>query len=207
MVLNCKVGSISFVYMGIPIGGNVCRLSFREPILSRIKSRAPWVDWNTVCRSKEVGGLRVWRIKEFNIVLLRKWCWRLLVEKESLWFRVLSASYGEEDGWVKEGGCDASLWLGWRMVKRGVGGVDKDDRWLWTLETSYEFSGRSLYNFLTVQLPITLPTKDSLFRHSVIDANSRECVAACVIAVVSQRSGAPSYKLFGLLAFGKFGKK
>lgn len=32
--------------------------------------------------------------------------------------------------------------------------VDKDDRWLWTLETSYEFSVRSLYNFLTVQLPI-----------------------------------------------------
>ena len=49
-----------------------------------------WVDWNTVCRGKEVGGLEVRRIREFNIALLGKWCWRLLEERESLWFTVLS---------------------------------------------------------------------------------------------------------------------
>ena len=39
MVLNCKVGSIPFVYLSMPIGGNSRRLSFWEPLLNRIKSR------------------------------------------------------------------------------------------------------------------------------------------------------------------------
>jgi len=34
-----------------------------------------WMDWNSVCRSKEVEGLGVRRINEFNYVLLGKWCW------------------------------------------------------------------------------------------------------------------------------------
>ena len=57
-----------------------------------------WVDWNTVCRSKEVGGLGVRRIREFNLALLGRWCWRLLVDSSSLWFRVLAARYGVEGG-------------------------------------------------------------------------------------------------------------
>jgi hypothetical protein len=144
MVLNCKVGSIPFVYLGLPIGGNARRLSFWDPLITRIKTRlsgwkskhlslggrlvllksvlsslpvyalsffkAPsgivssiesilkcffwggsddhrkiaWVDWNTVCRSKEFGGLGVRRISEFNIALLGKWCWRLLTDTGSL---------------------------------------------------------------------------------------------------------------------------
>ena len=32
--------------------------------------------------SKEVGGLGVKRLKEFNISLLAKWCWRCLVDRE-----------------------------------------------------------------------------------------------------------------------------
>ena len=43
-----------------------------------------WVDWHSICRSQEVGGLGVRRIKEFNFALLGKWCWRLLVDKDSL---------------------------------------------------------------------------------------------------------------------------
>ena len=51
-----------------------------------------WVDWNSVCLSKEVGGLGVRRIREFNYALLGKWCWSLLVDRESLWFSVLTAA-------------------------------------------------------------------------------------------------------------------
>jgi len=32
--------------------------------------------------SKEVGGLGVRRLKEFNIALLGKWCWRCLMDMD-----------------------------------------------------------------------------------------------------------------------------
>ena len=153
LVLNCKVGNLPFVYLGMPIGGDACQLSFWEPLILRIRTRlssmhvyalsffkAPsgiisfiesilnyffwvgndnqkknsWVDWNSVCLSKEVGGLGVRRIREFNNALLGKWCWRLLVEKECLWYRVLSARYGEEGGRLLDGGGSASAW--WRVI-------------------------------------------------------------------------------------------
>jgi hypothetical protein len=75
--------------------------------------------------------------------------------------------------------------------------VDKDDRWLWNLESSNVFSVRSAYNVLTSQPPIELPmivsslwhkdvplkavlfawrlfrdrlpTKDNLHRHGVLN--------------------------------------
>jgi len=31
--LQCRVGSLPFVYLGLPIGGNVRRLLFWEPII------------------------------------------------------------------------------------------------------------------------------------------------------------------------------
>jgi hypothetical protein len=36
-----------------------------------------WVNWEQVCFSKEYEGLRVSRIREFNLALLEKWCCRL----------------------------------------------------------------------------------------------------------------------------------
>ncbi|PNX61551.1 receptor-like kinase [Trifolium pratense] len=35
-------------------------------------------------------------MREFNLVLLGKWCWRLLVDREGMWFRVPEARYGLE---------------------------------------------------------------------------------------------------------------
>ena len=39
LVMRCKVKSIPFVYLGLPISGNVRLLSFWEPLILRIKSR------------------------------------------------------------------------------------------------------------------------------------------------------------------------
>jgi len=35
-----------------------------------------WIKWHIVCLDKENGGLRVCKIREFNLTLLEKWCWR-----------------------------------------------------------------------------------------------------------------------------------
>ena len=39
MVLNCKVGTIPFMYLGLPIGGNASQLPFWEPLINHINSR------------------------------------------------------------------------------------------------------------------------------------------------------------------------
>jgi exonuclease III len=52
LVLNCNVGSLPFVYLGLPIGGNARRLAFWEPVLNRIKSRLSV--WN--CKHLSLGG-------------------------------------------------------------------------------------------------------------------------------------------------------
>jgi hypothetical protein len=38
-VLNCKVGKVPFMYLGLSIGGDPRRLAFWEPVLNTIKSR------------------------------------------------------------------------------------------------------------------------------------------------------------------------
>jgi len=60
---------------------------------------------------KEVGGLGVRRIMDFNLALLGKRCWRMVMDREGLWFRLLVAIYGLERGRLKASGCDGSVWL------------------------------------------------------------------------------------------------
>jgi hypothetical protein len=55
------------------------------------------------------------------VALLGKWCWRMLVEKEGLWYQVLKARYGEVGGRLVEGGRDSSIW--WRMLSDIRGGL------------------------------------------------------------------------------------
>jgi hypothetical protein len=43
-VLECSVGTIPFVYLGLPIGGDPRRLSFWAPVVHRIRTRLS--GWN-----------------------------------------------------------------------------------------------------------------------------------------------------------------
>ena len=184
-LLNCKVGKILFLYLGLSIGGDLRKLAFWEPVIDTIKTRlagwqsrflsfggrlillkavltsllvyalsffkAPsgiisliesifnkkiwggsgdnrkisWIAWSSICLQKENGGLGARKLKEFNIALLGKWCWRMLLDRGGLWYRVLVARYGEEAGRLVVGGRSASSW--WReivKIRDGVGEID-----------------------------------------------------------------------------------
>jgi hypothetical protein len=83
-----------------------------------------WINWDSICSPKEDGGLGVRRMGTFNLSLLGKWCWRMLVDKEGLWYRVLKARYGEVGGRLQEGGRQGSL--RWRMLCQIRGGVGEE---------------------------------------------------------------------------------
>lgn len=53
-----------------------------------------WIAWSYIYSRKEYGGLGVRQLREFNLALLGKWCWRMLVDRGGLWYRVLVARYG-----------------------------------------------------------------------------------------------------------------
>jgi hypothetical protein len=86
------------------LGGGVCEVSHK----------IAWLKWDSVCLHVNRGGLGVWSLGEFNLSLLGKWCWRLMVDKEGLWYRVLKARYREVGGRIKVGDRNASRW--WRMI-------------------------------------------------------------------------------------------
>jgi len=65
---------------------------------------------------KGVGGLGVRTLREFNLALLGKWCWRQITDRKGLWFRLLAARYGLEGGRIKAGGREVYVW--WREMTR-----------------------------------------------------------------------------------------
>lgn len=153
--LNCSLGDIPFVYLGLPIGdkpsdkhvwnkvverlenklvkwennflfGGLLVLTnavltslplyflsfYKIPtfILNRLKRlqchffmggslgekrKIACVSWDVVCKSKEKGGLGVKNLEWFNIALLGKWVWRLLVGNNALWSKLLIFKYGD----------------------------------------------------------------------------------------------------------------
>jgi hypothetical protein len=81
-----------------------------------------------MCTRNKDGGLRVRRLREFNVALLGKWCYRMLVDKGVLWYRVLSARYGVDGGRVLEGIRRRSGWWKYMVCNRdGGGGWSQDN--------------------------------------------------------------------------------
>jgi hypothetical protein len=91
---------------------------------SEDKQKISWIGCNSICLRKEYGGLGVRRLRDFNTALLGKWCWRLLVERDGLWRKVLVARNGVEDGGLEDGGRSCSSW--WREIVSIRDGLGED---------------------------------------------------------------------------------
>ena len=76
-----------------------------------VSKKIAWIKRDSVRLPVSRVGLGIRRLWEFNLSLLGKWCWRMMVDKVGLWYRVLKARYG---GRLKEGGSNSSRW--WRTI-------------------------------------------------------------------------------------------
>ena len=56
------------------------------------------VKWQNALKKFESGGLNIGSLDVTNLSLLAKWWWRFLVEKDSLWVKVITNLYGEGGG-------------------------------------------------------------------------------------------------------------
>jgi hypothetical protein len=179
--LNCRIGSLPFKYLGLPVGANPRLSSTWAPMVDSIRRRLGswgnkfvslggrivlinavlnalpifflsflkmpvkvwrevvkiqrnflwgglmnrrklcWVKWADICKPKKEGGLGIKNLRLMNSSLLSKWRWKILVEGNELWKKVLVAKYGDSvvgksrlD--VNDFGVGASVW--WRDICR-----------------------------------------------------------------------------------------
>lgn len=62
----------------------------------KVKQRKiKWVAWASIYRPKKKGGLGVKYCRRFNVALLNRWHWRMLIETYSLWHDLLSFRHGD----------------------------------------------------------------------------------------------------------------
>lgn len=80
----------------IHVWKEICRI--QQSILwgdSKLKRRIQWVSWKKIYRPKESERLGVMDVELFNKILICKWKWKVLVEDEALWTRLLKHIYGK----------------------------------------------------------------------------------------------------------------
>jgi hypothetical protein len=67
------------------------------------KRKYHMVDWATICKPKEVGGLGILNTKLMNIALMLKWIWKLYQNAEGLWADLIRAKYlGDRDLFARD---------------------------------------------------------------------------------------------------------
>ena len=77
------------------------------------------VNWMTLCTKKKKGGLGLRRFSNLNKVLLCKWCWRFVNERNSLWRKVISSKFGEGIGGWSFGNIKGGFRVGlWREIRK-----------------------------------------------------------------------------------------
>jgi hypothetical protein len=75
------------------------------------------VDWATVCKPKELGGLGILNTKLMNIALMLKWVWKLYQNDEGLWADLIRAKYLRgRDLFSKETSANGSQF--WKSIQK-----------------------------------------------------------------------------------------
>ncbi|XP_071688225.1 uncharacterized protein [Rutidosis leptorrhynchoides] len=89
-LLPFKVGKLPVKYLGVPLLDKRLGVADCREIIDKIKCELSKgkakVAWKIVCTPKNQGGLGLKHLREWNDVLLTKQLWKLIEQKDSLWF-------------------------------------------------------------------------------------------------------------------------
>ncbi|XP_074292304.1 uncharacterized protein LOC141619182 [Silene latifolia] len=94
-------------YMGLPTGAD------------NGKRKIPWIALKRLCKPMSIGGLGFRDFHDFNIALLGKQAWRLLVNRDSLMSRVIRGKYFLNGSYMKAslGNNPSYTWSGFWEAK------------------------------------------------------------------------------------------
>ena len=79
------------------------------------------MDWNSICKPKEEGGLGIRHLRQMNQSLLGMWLWRIGEGSDGLWRQVLDWKYSvPRNGWELQDAHKKSsaIWRGFLSVKK-----------------------------------------------------------------------------------------
>ncbi|KAK1379408.1 hypothetical protein POM88_026152 [Heracleum sosnowskyi] len=77
-----------------------------------------WRKWDILTRAKSEGGMGFRDLKVFNLALLAKQCWRLVLNPSSFWARVLKGIYFPRDNFLNAKKGSRASWL-WNNLLKG----------------------------------------------------------------------------------------
>ncbi|XP_020874084.1 uncharacterized protein LOC110226497 [Arabidopsis lyrata subsp. lyrata] len=86
---------------------------------SKDKHKIPWVAWRKITNPKNVGGLAIRDLKDFNVALLAKQSWRLLQQPFSLMARVFKAKYYPKQN-LFEAKVKSQSSYAWKSISQGT---------------------------------------------------------------------------------------
>ncbi|CAL8992034.1 unnamed protein product [Prunus brigantina] len=77
-----------------------------------------WQAWKFLGASKEKGGLGFRDLNSFNVALLGKQCWRILMNPQALWVKILKAHYFPNVDFMQAGIGHRPSWI-WASLLDG----------------------------------------------------------------------------------------
>ncbi|XP_071727214.1 uncharacterized protein [Rutidosis leptorrhynchoides] len=90
--VGCKIGELTFTYLGLPIGRNMNRVENWKPVKDKFHSKL--ADWKAKTISFGGRWAKHWISSRQNLALLGKWFWQAKTEPNSLWVSVIKSIYG-----------------------------------------------------------------------------------------------------------------
>ncbi|GKB45218.1 RNA-directed DNA polymerase, eukaryota, reverse transcriptase zinc-binding domain protein [Tanacetum coccineum] len=116
-VIGCEACFFPFVYLRLPIGGNMNHTVNWKKLLDRFHDKLS--TWQVSLLSSGgrltllkliLGGLRIGSLKTFNLALLQKWRWRLVINPDASWVRLMKSVHGEDTGFNQNGCKIKDIW-------------------------------------------------------------------------------------------------